>query len=213
MLCWWGGARRSGGTTTNLSITVKLRGPLPLLTSTVTPNNRTLPTVLTQPPIPQSVTIDAFLTPEFSWRTCQLLSPSIVSVEALRADMQPSAAEDSAHDTPTPNGSPATSKHLRMRTNTAEIDSTITHPGSVKINVQGAFIVDQDPESPNGKAVNGGSHDTKDIRLPNHTAVVSHIAVDVCFSAGLWSLDVVHPSRDQQKSSPVTDWAGRLEAL
>ena len=72
-----------------------------------------------------------------------------------------------------------TAKPLRMRTNTAEIDSTIIHPGSVKINVQGAFIVDQDSGSPNG-FVNGGSHETKDIRLPNHTAVVSHIAVDVC---------------------------------
>ena len=77
----------------------------------------------------------------------------------------------------------SSSKPLRMRTNTAEIDSTITHPGSVKINVTGAFIVDQDSSSPtnvNG-STNGGSHDTKDIRLPNHTAVVSHIAVDVCF--------------------------------
>lgn len=70
-------------------------------------------------------------------------------------------------------------KPLRMRTNTAEIDSAITHPGSVKINVTGAFIVDQGSESPNGKPVNGASYDTKDIRLPNHTAVVSHIAVDV----------------------------------
>lgn len=39
--------------------------------------------------------------------------------------------------------------------------------------------------SPNGSYAtehahtNGGKHDTKDIRLPNHTAVVSHIAVDV----------------------------------
>jgi hypothetical protein len=76
------------------------------------------------------------------------------------------------------------SKPLRMRTNTAEIDSTIIHPGSVKINVTGAFIVDQDSGSPTNGSVantNGGSHDTKDIRLPNHTAVVSHIAVDVCF--------------------------------
>lgn len=72
-------------------------------------------------------------------------------------------------------------KPLRMRTNTAEIDSTIIHPGSVKINVKGAFIVDQDSGSPNGTVI-GGSHDTKDIRLPNHTAVVSHIAVDVCVS-------------------------------
>jgi type II pantothenate kinase len=73
---------------------------------------------------------------------------------------------------------------LRTRTNTAEIDSTITHPGNVKINVTGAFIVDQDSGSPtNGHgSTNGGSYDTKDIRLPNHTAVVSHIAVDVCLS-------------------------------
>ena len=72
-----------------------------------------------------------------------------------------------------------------MRTNTAEIDSTITHPGSVKINVKGAFIVDQENASPGAASatssgsLNGGTHDTKDIRLPNHTAVVSHIAVDV----------------------------------
>jgi type II pantothenate kinase len=87
-----------------------------------------------------------------------------------------------SHDGPV--GPASGSKPLRMRTNTAEIDSTITHPGSVKINVQGAFIVDQDAASPNGSVagMNGGNHDTKDIRLPNHTAVVSHIAVDVCFS-------------------------------
>lgn len=70
----------------------------------------------------------------------------------------------------------------RTYTNTAEIDSTIIHPGSVKINVQGAFIVDQEAATPNGAGPNGGSHDTKDIRLPNHTAVVSHIAVDAGLS-------------------------------
>lgn len=71
-------------------------------------------------------------------------------------------------------------------TTTAEIDSTIQHPGSVRINVKGAFIVDQGSSSPNGASHNpharGSSpdhHQTKDIRLPNHTAVVSHIAIDV----------------------------------
>lgn len=72
-------------------------------------------------------------------------------------------------------------------TSTAEIGSTISHPGSVKINVEGAFIVES-PESGtpagssngNGGSNNvGGYYETKDIRLPNHTAVVSHIAVDV----------------------------------
>lgn len=70
-------------------------------------------------------------------------------------------------------------------TSTDEIDSTITKPGSVRINVKGAFIVDADtstPASGSGSANGGGSpthHETSDIRLPNHTAVVSHIAVDV----------------------------------
>jgi type II pantothenate kinase len=88
-------------------------------------------------------------------------------------------------------GNAAVALPLRMRTNTAEIDSTITHPGSVKINVKGAFIVDQENGSPKGDnapLVNGGSHDTKDIRLPNHTAVVSHIAVDVSCSGFFFPL-------------------------
>lgn len=71
----------------------------------------------------------------------------------------------------------------RTMTSTAEIDSTISHPGSVRINVQGAFIVDgtEQPTTPaNGNTNGNGSyHEGKDIRLPNHTAVVSHVAVDV----------------------------------
>ncbi len=73
----------------------------------------------------------------------------------------------------------------RPRTATAdtlEIDETLSHPGSVRINVKGAFIVDQDtatPTTPDGRSGSPGRHETKDIRLPNHTAVVSHIAIDV----------------------------------
>jgi type II pantothenate kinase len=71
----------------------------------------------------------------------------------------------------------------RTMTSTAEIDSTISHPGSVRINVKGAFIADgtEQPTTPaNGYSNGNGSyHEGKDIRLPNHTAVVSHIAVDV----------------------------------
>ena len=51
------------------------------------------------------------------------------------------------------------------------------HPGPVRINVQGAFVVDE--ESPDGRAHPGHQHITKDIRLPNHTAAISHVAVDV----------------------------------
>jgi hypothetical protein len=101
-----------------------------------------------------------------------------MSADAQQTDRLSRVQSNDAPTSPDPSSS---SKPLRMRTNTAEIDSTIIHPGSVKINVTGAFIVDQDSGSPthsNGYT-NGGSHDTKDIRLPNHTAVVSHIAVDV----------------------------------
>lgn len=77
----------------------------------------------------------------------------------------------------------------RTVTTTAEIDSTINHPGSVRINVKGAFIVDQDSSSPNNanshphpRGSSPDHHQTKDIRLPNHTAVVSHIAIDVSSS-------------------------------
>ena len=67
-----------------------------------------------------------------------------------------------------------------------DIDKAIIHPGAVRINVEGAFIVDSHPgsptETPGGK--NGRispPHETSDIRLPNHTAVVSHIAIDVSY--------------------------------
>ncbi|KAH6671767.1 fumble-domain-containing protein [Halenospora varia] len=112
-------------------------------------------------------------------------------------------AED--HDAPANPSSSGPSKHLRMRTNTAEIDSTITHPGSVKINVKGAFIVDQDAESPKSKLGNGASYDTKDIRLPNHTAVVSHIAVDIGGSLA----KLVYFSREPHSREP----GGRLNFM
>ena len=67
----------------------------------------------------------------------------------------------------------------KTATTTAEIDSTIIHPGSVKINVKGAFIVDQESTTPRNGRGSPDHHQTSDIRLPNHTAVVSHIAIDV----------------------------------
>ncbi|KAL2147054.1 hypothetical protein VTI28DRAFT_936 [Corynascus sepedonium] len=83
------------------------------------------------------------------------------------------------------NGAGLVSHTGRPRTGTADtavIDETLSHPGSVRINVKGAFIVDQDtatPTTPDGRSGSPGRHETKDIRLPNHTAVVSHIAVDI----------------------------------
>lgn len=74
-------------------------------------------------------------------------------------------------------------KRPRTMTSTEDIDNTITRPGSVRINVTGAFIVDPDASTPPQTSDNGrvspSHHETSDIRLPNHTAIVSHIAVDV----------------------------------
>lgn len=50
---------------------------------------------------------------------------------------------------------------------------------SVKINVEGAFIVDDEANGRNGTNTEGIYYEHKDIRLPHHTAVVSHVAVDV----------------------------------
>lgn len=57
----------------------------------------------------------------------------------------------------------------------------ITNPGAVKINVEGAFIVDEEPQSRSRSPVeaDGVHYESKDIRLPHHTGVVSHVAVDV----------------------------------
>ena len=59
------------------------------------------------------------------------------------------------------------------------LDETILSPGAVKINVQGAFIVDQVPSNTLHQSDDGAQHDTRDIRLPNHKAVVSHVALDI----------------------------------
>ena len=55
---------------------------------------------------------------------------------------------------------------------------TILSPGIVQVNVQGAFIVTEDSVRAGIIAGDGAKHDT-DIRLPNHSGVVSHIALDV----------------------------------
>lgn len=59
------------------------------------------------------------------------------------------------------------------------LEEAITNPGSVKINVKGAFIVDDDSEFPEEDDSDGVHYEHKDIRLPHHTDVVSHVAVDV----------------------------------
>ncbi|KAK9456573.1 type II pantothenate kinase [Dipodascopsis uninucleata] len=56
----------------------------------------------------------------------------------------------------------------------------IPYPGSIRINVKGAFIVDDEPINDAGNGNNGAvpTHN-RDIMLPHHTAEVSHIAIDI----------------------------------
>jgi type II pantothenate kinase len=78
-----------------------------------------------------------------------------------------------------PDASSSTPEFGRPRRTTvqSDIQETILHPGNVRINVQGAFIVDEEvPGTPQSEDY---EHDPKDIRLPNHTSIVSHVAVDV----------------------------------
>ncbi|KAL1640757.1 hypothetical protein SLS58_006579 [Diplodia intermedia] len=82
--------------------------------------------------------------------------------------------------------SPSLSHDAAHPANRAHDDPTIRHPGNVYINVQGAFIVDDEPRTPESPESDyEHEHGSKDIRLPNHTAVVSHIAVDVSLPRAL----------------------------
>ncbi|QIW95117.1 hypothetical protein AMS68_000635 [Peltaster fructicola] len=79
-------------------------------------------------------------------------------------------------------------KRRRLSSSAAEMQSTIAAPGSIKINVTDAYIIDHDLASEStGSSPHSNAEDTettaqhhkRDIRLPNHTAVVSHVAADI----------------------------------
>ena len=57
---------------------------------------------------------------------------------------------------------------------TSYLEEAILSPGNVEINVQGAFIAEEE-----NHWIDGMQRDTRDIRLPNHKTVVSHVALDV----------------------------------
>ncbi|EAW09310.1 pantothenate kinase [Aspergillus clavatus NRRL 1] len=63
---------------------------------------------------------------------------------------------------------------------TGRLERAITNPGAVKINVKGAFIVDEEPRSKSpASSTDGVYYESQDIRLPHHTGLVSHVAVDI----------------------------------
>ncbi|KAI9675038.1 MAG: hypothetical protein M1817_001444 [Caeruleum heppii] len=94
---------------------------------------------------------------------------------------------------------------LGRRADSSAADGPFAHPGSVRINVQGAFIDDSGSPTPSDSATNGGHHETRDIRLPNHTAVVSHVAVDIGGSLA----KLVYFSREAHTTEP----GGRLNFI
>lgn len=84
----------------------------------------------------------------------------------------------------------------RRRVSSSAADISILHPRTIKINVSGAYIIDHVDNSPSppspasldseNEATNtlhstegDYEHDRRDIRLPNHTSVVSHVAADI----------------------------------
>lgn len=89
-----------------------------------------------------------------------------------------------SHPSTSSSSAAADTTRPRRATVLSDIHETISHPGNVRINVQGAFIVDD--EQPSTPQSEDYEHDPRDIRLPNHTAVVSHVAVDVSHVVPGW---------------------------
>ncbi|KAI7503627.1 pantothenate kinase 4 [Hortaea werneckii] len=82
-------------------------------------------------------------------------------------------------------------KRRRISSSAVDMQSTIHKPGTIKINVAGAYIIDHGeddasqrsdsnspPSDPELEEQSYTQH-KRDIRLPNHTAVVSHVAADI----------------------------------
>ena len=109
------------------------------------------------------------------------------------------------------------SKRRRISSSAADMQSTINRPGAIKINVAGAYIIDHEDEdgshgsnssSPSGSQEaeeHSYQHHKRDIRLPNHTSVVSHVAADIGGSLA----KVVYFSRENGNSES----GGRLNFL
>lgn len=109
-------------------------------------------------------------------------------------------------------------KRRRVSSSAADMQSAIAQPGSIKINVTGAYIIDRldtDDGSPQSSHSSPRSHSEdedqscqhhkRDIRLPNHTSVVSHVAADIGGSLA----KIVYFSRENDNAES----GGRLHFL
>ena len=59
------------------------------------------------------------------------------------------------------------------------IEETIHKPGAISVDARGAFVVHDGSATPVRDEDAGVLHHIEDIRLPHHTAIVSHVAIDV----------------------------------
>ena len=98
-----------------------------------------------------------------NWPTTASTTAGIMSTSEL-----PALSPSTSNNPDTPNGR-----------RPSVIDETIARPGAVRINVKGAFIVDEGSPDDGVFGGHGPVHDNRDIRLPHHTKAVSHVAIDV----------------------------------
>jgi type II pantothenate kinase len=105
---------------------------------------------------------------------------------------------------------PPPPKRRRVSSSAEDLQHRIVDPGTIKINVSGAYIIDNgeaasSPSSDSGVEEQGYEHDRRDIRLPNQASVVSHVAADIGGSLA----KVVYFSREPGAKEP----GGRLHFL
>ncbi|WPG99325.1 Hypothetical protein R9X50_00213800 [Acrodontium crateriforme] len=112
-------------------------------------------------------------------------------------------------------------KRRRVSSSATDMAAAISQPGSIEINVKGAYIIDHEDDDEGSHGSGSGSsspssdhgaadehspqHHKRDIRLPNHTAVVSHVAADIGGSLA----KVVYFSRENANAES----GGRLHFL
>ena len=80
----------------------------------------------------------------------------------------------------------------RRPTVPSEVRSKISNPGYVRINSKGAFISEDNSSASEESSEAEYEHDPRDIRLPNHTESVGHIAIDVCSSICKLKIDTLN---------------------